>query len=329
VSFRREKFVDRGGPDGGDGGRGGAILFEASRQRNTLVDFRFNKTYRAEDGRPGLGKQMYGRKGLHLTLLVPVGTLIRDDETREVLADLSDEGEQFVIDGGKGGLGNMHFKSSTRRTPRVATPGEDGTELRVHLELKLMSDIGLLGFPNAGKSTLISRISAARPRVAAYPFTTLTPNLGVVDMGEGRSFVVADIPGLIEGAAEGAGLGHQFLRHVDRCKALLQLVSPVDEAADYSVQSILERFQAIQDEVAAYDAKLAKRVRIVALTKTDLLSPDQVKEARKALQEASGAPVYAISAVAGTGLARLKGALVELIDTPPDDDELSSPRHDL
>ena len=306
MSFRREKFLPKGGPDGGDGGRGGAIVFEATRRRNTLVDYRRNKTYRAENGVPGQGRQLYGRFGRDETLLVPIGTIIHDADTNEVLADLTDEGAQFVVKGGKGGKGNMRFKSATRRTPRMSTPGEEGTLLHVRLELKLIADVGLLGFPNAGKSTLISRVSRARPKVADYPFTTLVPNLGVVAVDDESTFVVADIPGLIEGAADGAGLGSQFLRHIERCAAYVHLVSPEDEDV-----SVAERYAAINAELARHDATLVDRPQVVVLSKCDLLDEERAAALQSELGEASGRPVHVISAVTGKGIQPLIYAMYE------------------
>lgn len=305
ISFRREKHVPRGGPDGGDGGRGGAIVFEATRQRNTLVDFRRNKTYRAGDGEPGRGRNQYGKGGKDLTLLVPVGTVISDASTGESLADLATEGDTWRLPGGTGGKGNTHFKSSRRRTPHMASPGEQGIELRLHLELKLLADVGLLGFPNAGKSTFISRVSAAKPRVANYPFTTLTPSLGVVEVEPGSSFVVADIPGLIEGASEGIGLGHQFLRHVERCEALAHLVS-VNPHEDLD---IVERWRAINNELRRYDTALVDRPQILLLSQVDLVDQETLEEQKAALQDAAGVDVIAVSSVTGTGIRQAVGAL--------------------
>lgn len=309
VSFLREAFRPRGGPDGGDGGKGGDLIFEATRQRNTLVDFRWNKVYKAEDGARGGKQRMTGRSGQDLVLWVPVGTQLRDLDTGDLVADLSTEGDRYVIEGGRGGRGNATFKSSTNRTPRQAQPGLPGTEASFLLELKLLADIGLLGFPNAGKSTLISRISAAKPKVASYPFTTLVPNLGVVRLSAGSSFVVADIPGLIEGAAEGAGLGHQFLKHVERCAGYLHLVS-VEELDDTAP---LERFRSLNAELRAYDQALLDRPQVVVLTKTDLLDPAEVETRRAAMQEAIGTRVYAISSVAGDGLGEVVGAAWNLV----------------
>lgn len=314
VSFLREAFMPRGGPDGGDGGKGGDLIFEATRQRNTLVDFRWNKVYRAEDGERGGKNRRTGRSGKPLILWVPVGTQLRDLETGDLIADLAMEGDQHVIAGGIGGRGNVNFKSSTNRTPRYAQPGIEGTEQSFLLELKLLADIGLLGFPNAGKSTLISRISAAKPKIASYPFTTLVPNLGVVRLSEGNSFVVADIPGLIEGAAEGAGLGHQFLKHVERCAGYLHLVS----AEELDGTTPIERFNALNDELRRYDEALLSRPQIVVLTKTDLLDADEVEVRRAALQEAIGTTVHAASSVSGDGVAEVVGAAWNLVGRQAD-----------
>ena len=304
VSFLREKYVPRGGPDGGDGGRGGAVVFRASSSRNTLVDFRFNKVYRATAGRPGGRRQMTGRSGEDEVLLVPVGTVVIEEGTGTVLADLSADEAEWRLPGGRGGRGNRAFASATHRTPLHAEDGAPGTELRVRLELKLLADVGLCGLPNAGKSTLISRLSAARPKIADYPFTTLAPNLGVVFIGEGQSFVVADLPGLIEGAAQGAGLGHRFLRHLDRCKILVHVVSADVEGP------IGDAVAAIRSELDAYDPALSAREQIVALSKVDLVDKPTA-EALAAELGRSGHPVICVSAVRGDGVAELTAALWE------------------
>ncbi len=302
VSFRREKFVPKGGPDGGDGGDGGAVVLRATTSRNTLQDYRTNKVYRAQSGGPGEGAQKTGACGDHLELLVPVGTVVHDLENGDLLADLDKDGAYFVFRGGRGGLGNIHFKSSTNRVPLKATQGEVMDEIRVRLELKLIADVGLLGFPNAGKSTFISRVSAAKPKIAEYPFTTLVPNLGVVRVGDGASFVIADIPGLIEGAAEGHGLGHLFLRHVERCRLLLHLVST--EEWDHSV---VDRFKLLNGELAAYGEHLANLPQIPVLTKTDLVSDDEAARMLAELEAAAGCRGFAISSVKGDGLRSLIG----------------------
>ncbi len=298
VTFHREKFVTRGGPDGGDGGRGGALVFRASRARNTLVDFRFNKTYRAEAGQPGAKRNMTGRSGDDLVLEVPVGTLVYVDDSDEQLADLDEAGKEWRLPGGRGGKGNTHFATATHRTPRFAQDGEPGVELRVRLELRLLADVGLLGFPNAGKSTLISRISAAKPKIADYPFTTLVPNLGVVDVGEGRSFVVADVPGLIEGAAQGAGLGHRFLRHLTRCRLLLHLV-----AADGELDPV-DAVHTLRGELRAYSPELGALEEVVVVTKADLL-PEVEQEEIVSRFRRVGIEARVISSVSGQGVVPL------------------------
>ena len=304
VSFLREKFRPRGGPNGGNGGRGGDIIFEATRARNTLVDIKWNKVYRAQNGGNGQSRDMTGADGADLVIHVPVGTVLTDYETGEYVADLNGEGAVFVIEGGDGGRGNATFKSSTNRTPRFATEGYPGKELMLRMELKLIADVGLLGFPNAGKSTLISSISAAKPKIADYPFTTLVPNLGVVKLDEGQSFVVADIPGLIEGASEGVGLGHQFLKHVERCRAFLHLVAP----DDYEHTAVY-RYEAILKELERYNPALLDRPRFTFLTKADLLSEEERAEHVAALEALTGRPVGCISSVSGQGLKELRWGL--------------------
>lgn len=297
VSFRRAKYAPRGGPDGGDGGRGGAVVFRATTSRNTLVDFRFNKVYRGGSGDPGGANDMTGRSGQDTLLLVPVGTVIADDATGELLADLVAEGDEWRLEGGRGGRGNHFFATPTHRTPTEAQPGEAGVEMRVHLELRLLADVGLLGLPNAGKSTLISRISAARPKIADYPFTTLVPNLGVVSVGEGESFVVADLPGLVEGAAEGRGIGHRFLRHLERCGVLVHLV-----AAD--VDDPVASLDAIDRELAAFDSDLAQKPQIVVVSKIDLVAPEaRAGVLAEVAQARPGA--LAVSSATGDGLRAL------------------------
>lgn len=265
-SFRREMFVPRGGPDGGDGGDGGDVVFTASQRLTTLLDLRYQRHYEAEDGKPGGGSNCTGRRGKSVQVLLPVGTVIYDIATGEMLADLVADGESVTVaQGGKGGRGNSHFATSTNRVPTHFERGTEGEEFALRLELKLLADIGLVGFPNAGKSTLIAAISAARPKIADYPFTTLVPNLGVVRYGEDRSFVVADIPGLIEGAHEGKGLGIQFLRHIERTSLLLHLIDVSEGAADDPLAS----FKIMREELTAYDPTLAKRPFAVVPTKID------------------------------------------------------------
>ncbi|UOO88321.1 GTPase ObgE [Vitreoscilla massiliensis] len=285
-SFRREKFVPRGGPDGGDGGKGGSVIAIADENINTLVEFRFVKKYMAKNGEKGHGADRYGRGADDIVLHMPVGTLIRDIDTDEIVADLTAHGQEVILaKGGKGGLGNIHFKSSTNRAPRQCTPGEDGENRLLHLELKVLADVGLLGMPNAGKSTLISAVSAARPKVADYPFTTLHPNLGVVRMDENHSFVMADIPGLIEGAAEGAGLGHRFLRHLSRTGLLLHVVdlAPFDEGVDPAAEAL-----ALAEELRKYDEALYDKPRWFVLNKLDVLPEEERAERVAAFLAAVG-----------------------------------------
>ncbi|MCU0840342.1 MAG: GTPase ObgE [Thiobacillaceae bacterium] len=310
VSFRREKFVPKGGPDGGDGGRGGSIWAEADRNLNTLVEYRYTRVFRARGGENGRGADCYGKGGADLTLRVPVGTVIQDEATGEVIADLTRHGERALIArGGKGGLGNLHFKSSTNRAPRQSTPGEPGEERRLQMELKVLADVGLLGMPNAGKSTFIRSVSAARPKVADYPFTTLHPNLGVVRVDTEHSFVLADIPGLIEGAAEGAGLGHQFLRHLARTRLLLHLVdiAPFDPEADPVRQA-----RAIVEELRHYDEDLYRKPRWLVLNKVDLLAEAEREARIRAFVRAYDwrGPVFAISAISGDGCQPLIHAIM-------------------
>jgi GTPase len=268
VAFRREKFIDKGGPSGGDGGNGGSVIFKATEQLTTLLDFRYHSLYRSRNGYHGMGSDMNGAGSDDLILETPVGTVVRDAKSGEVLVDLSVAGQTFVIaKGGRGGLGNINFATSTRQTPRFAQDGTPGEEKDLTLELKLLADVGIVGFPNAGKSTLISRVSRAKPKVADYPFTTLVPNLGVVPYKDKKSFVMADIPGLIEGASEGAGLGHQFLRHVERCRVLVHLV---DLSAVIEGRDPVKDFDAINTELKKYSGVLAKKPMVVVANKLDL-----------------------------------------------------------
>lgn len=265
-SFRREMFVPRGGPDGGDGGNGGDVIFTASHRLTTLLDLRYQRYYQAEDGKPGGGSNCTGRRGKSVNVQLPVGTVIYDEESGDVLADLVGDGESTTIaHGGKGGRGNSHFATSTNRVPTHFEHGTEGEERQLRLELKLLADVGLVGFPNAGKSTLISAISAARPKIADYPFTTLIPNLGVVRYGEDRSFVVADIPGLIEGAHEGKGLGLQFLRHIERTSLLLHLI----DVSEWAPEDPIASFEVMRNELGSYDTSLAKRPFAIVATKID------------------------------------------------------------
>lgn len=305
LSFRREKYIPRGGPDGGDGGRGGHVIFKAVSSLNTLLHFRYQKVLRAQKGQAGMGQRKHGSDGEDLLVRVPVGTLIRDSETSEIIADMSSEDQEVIIaTGGRGGWGNNRFKSATNRAPRKTTKGRPGEERELDLELKLLADVGLIGMPNAGKSTLISRISASHPKVADYPFTTLEPHLGVVDLGDYRSCVVADIPGLIPGAHEGKGLGTRFLRHVDRCSLLLHLVdasSPPDQA--------LADFDAISKELELFSAELTRKPRVVVLSKLDVTEAREHEEEIRAGVVAKGFETISISAVSGDGLPKLMGCI--------------------
>ncbi len=305
VSFRREKFIPFGGPDGGDGGRGGSVWLETDSGLNTLVDFRHQRMFKAPRGQDGMGRQMTGAGGDDIVIRVPIGTIVRSIETDEVIGDLTEEGQRLLVaQGGIGGRGNINFKSSTNRAPRQTTPGTPGEQRELHLELKVLADVGLLGFPNAGKSTFIRSVSAATPKVADYPFTTLHPNLGVVRTETDRSFVIADIPGVIEGAAEGAGLGLQFLRHVMRTRLLLQLVdlAPMDPDQDPASQ-----VRTLTSELQRFDAELATRPRWLVMTKSDLLLDEERDEkVASVLAELDWqGPHYVISALAGQGTKQL------------------------
>ncbi len=309
TSFRHEKFIDRGGPDGGDGGHGGSVIFICSRNQNTLMSFRYHKDLVADAGGNGGKTRRHGRSGKDMQVFVPVGTIIYDGD--EMLVDLSADEQSFVVAaGGRGGFGNAHFVSSVRQAPKFAEPGGEGEARDLRLELKLIADVGLVGLPNAGKSTLLSVVSNARPEIADYPFTTLTPNLGVADVQGAGSLLIADIPGLIEGAAEGKGLGDEFLRHVERTAVLLHLV-------DVTSNDIVADYRTIENEVKAYSVKLATQVKIVVLTKTDQSLPELIDEAKKTLKKTlpKGAKLFAISAQAHQGLKELLYATYELVTT--------------
>lgn len=311
LSFRREKYVARGGPDGGDGGDGGDVVLIADESLNTLVDFRYQPLYRAGNGQPGSGRNKTGAHGDARLVRVPVGTSVIDDDTLETLGDLTEAGQELLVArGGRRGLGNAHFKSSVNRAPRRTTAGEPGEVRRLRLQLKLLADVGLLGLPNAGKSTLIAQISAARPKVADYPFTTLVPSLGVVGAGTDNSFVMADIPGLIEGAAQGSGLGVQFLRHLARTRILLHLV----EVAPLDGSDPINNARLIEDELADYSQALCERPVWLVLSKTDLI-PDADREAlqRRFAEAYPGRPVFAVSAVTNAGVRQLTDALLAAV----------------
>jgi GTP-binding protein len=304
VGFRREKFIPLGGPDGGDGGNGGSVWLQADENLNTLVDFRHQTQFRAQRGENGMGRQMYGKAGEDLTITVPVGTVVTNVSTDEVIGDLTRHGDRLLVaKGGKGGLGNMHFKSSITRAPRKATPGEEGEERLLKLELKLLADVGLLGFPNAGKSTFIRAVSAATPKVADYPFTTLYPNLGVVSVEAHRSFVIADIPGLIEGAADGAGLGATFLRHLQRTRILLHLVDMAPMEGGVDGIDPVEQVRAIERELEKHDPELLQKPRWLVLNKADLMFEDEARERADEIIASLGwtRPWYQVSAISREG----------------------------
>lgn len=308
VSFRREKYVDKGGPDGGDGGNGGDVVAKASRNQDTLATFRFKKRVNAEDGVSGSERKKHGRSGKDLLLEVPIGTIITDTEGK-IIADLIEEDQHALIaKGGKGGFGNAHFVSSTRQVPRVAEKGEPGQEYELTLELKLIADVGLVGLPNAGKSTLLSRISNARPEIANYPFTTLTPNLGVVDVDNKSGFLVADIPGLIEGASQGKGLGDEFLKHIERTSVILHLI-------DAYSNDIVADYQTIQNELKNYDIRLSKKPQIILVSKIDGLDEDIVKDIVAQLKKVAlgKTKIMAISSLSGVGLNDMCHAVLKIV----------------
>jgi GTP-binding protein len=314
ATFRREKYEPMGGPDGGDGGRGGSIHVVADRNINTLVDYRYTRVFRAQRGENGRGSDCYGARGEDMVLRVPVGTVISDKGTGQVVADLAQDGQQATLaKGGNGGLGNIHFKSSINRSPRQCTKGEPGEEFELYMELKVLADAGLVGLPNAGKSTFLAAVTAAKPKIADYPFTTLHPGLGVARI-DGREFVIADIPGLIEGAAEGAGLGHQFLRHLARTRLLLHIVdiAPFDEVVDPVAEA-----RAIIEELRKYDEGLYNKPRWLVLNKVDMLPPDERDAKRVAFLREFGwdAPSFCISALSGEGCQALVYAIMEYLES--------------
>lgn len=312
VAFHREKYVASGGPDGGDGGRGGDIIFAADTNLSTLVDFKFRKRYFAENGANGGGSRCNGKSAPDMVIKVPKGTVVREAGTGRVMADLSEDAPVVVAKGGKGGWGNSHFATPTRQCPRFAKPGLPGEEFEVELELKLLADVGLVGFPNVGKSTLISMVSAAKPQIANYHFTTLTPVLGVVSVEAGNSFVMADIPGLIEGASEGVGLGHEFLRHVERCRLIVHVV----DVSGIEGRDPVEDFKAINQELERFNSELAARPQIVAANKCDLAAPEQVAAFRSFAEE-QGYTVFEISAAVKQGLQPLVYEIARQLSTLP------------
>jgi GTP-binding protein len=313
ASFRREKYIQYGGPDGGDGGDGGSVFLEGDSGLNTLVDFRHRRIYKAQNGVQGKGQEKYGKKGENIYIRVPLGTVVTDADSEIAIGDVTEHGQHLLVArGGRGGLGNVHFKSSTNRAPRKFTPGEAGEDIQLQLELKVLADIGLLGFPNAGKSTLISTVSAARPKVAEYPFTTLYPNLGVVRVGIDSSFVIADVPGLIEGAAEGAGLGVQFLKHLQRTRLLLHLVdvAPLDEMPPEDAVRKLEQ------ELLNFDSSLGEKPRWLVFTKTDVLERVEAEEIAARVVKKLGwtAPWFMISSVTRSGTDELVQSIGQALD---------------
>lgn len=311
VAFRREPNVPRGGPSGGDGGNGGSVVLVADEQLGTLLDLRYQKHYKAKNGEPGFDRDKYGASAPDVLVRVPVGTVVHDVDTDEVLCDLSTAGQRFVAaQGGKGGRGNIHFATSTYQAPTKCEPGEAGQERRLRLELKLLADAGLVGYPNAGKSTFISAVSRARPKIADYPFTTLVPNLGVVGLPGGRSFVLADIPGLIEGASEGHGLGHRFLRHVERTRVLLHLIEVSAEPG----RDPLHDYDVINRELERYSPELAQRPQIVALSKLDLTETRDALPSWREQFAARGVALHAVSAATGEGVKELLETLWPLVD---------------
>ena len=313
VSFRREKFIPRGGPDGGDGGKGGDVVFITTSRKRTLYQFRFQKQFKSKNGAHGQGKRKTGKTGQDLVIELPPGTLVTDAETGQIINDLIKSGERLVLaKGGRGGQGNARFKTSTNRSPRFAQPGEPGETKKVKLELKLLADVGIIGLPNAGKSTLITTVSSARPKIGNYPFTTLTPSLGVVETDRGEPFVVADIPGLVKGAHKGTGLGIRFLRHIERTRILVHLV----DVSAIDSDDPLHGYDTINKELAKYNHKLAEKPQIVVLNKIDL--PDALKAAKTFQSAAKGKKVTLISALTGKGVDDLKLQIVQLLDTAHD-----------
>ncbi len=312
VSFHREKYVAAGGPDGGDGGKGGDIVFQVDDNFSTLIDFRYKKKYTAKNGEPGGAKNCTGKSAPDLIIKVPRGTVVKNAVTGRIMADLSTDEPQIIAKGGRGGKGNIHFASSTRQIPRFAKPGFPGEEFEVTLELKLLADVGLVGYPNVGKSTLISVVSAAKPKIANYHFTTLTPVLGVVRTGEERSFVMADIPGLIEGASDGVGLGHEFLRHVERCRLIIHVV----DVSGIEGRDAIEDYEKIEKELLNFSEDLANRPKIVAANKCDMADPEQIARFRKYIEE-KGLPFYEISAATTMGTSELVQAADSMLSELP------------
>ena len=321
ATFRREKYVAAGGPDGGDGGRGGDIYFKVDPNQNTLIDFRFTKKYKAENGQNGSGNRCFGKSGKDLYVMVPIGTVVKDAETGKVIADLSEENQtELILKGGRGGKGNTHFATSTRQAPHFAVDGEKGKEKEVILELKLLADVGLVGFPNVGKSTLISRVSSAKPKIADYHFTTIDPNLGVVKTEHGDSFVMADIPGIIEGASTGIGLGIQFLRHIERTRLLLHVI----DVAGTEGRDPVNDFNKVNEELKNYSEKLSKRKQIIVANKSDVLQDKANMIALEKIAKENNLEIYKISAVTGEGVNELMNHVAEVIKTLPKEEIVES-----
>ena len=317
ISFRREKYVAAGGPDGGDGGKGGDVYFEVDPNSNTLIDFRYKKKFKAQNGNNGEGSNKYGKGGEDLTIKVPIGTVIKDATTNEVLADLSQEGQrELVLKGGRGGKGNTHFATSTRQAPRFSQDGENGEEKELILELKLLADVGLIGFPNVGKSTFLGRTTSATPKIADYHFTTLEPNLGVVKTDYGESFVIADIPGIIEGASEGVGLGLQFLRHIERTRLLLHMI----DVSGSEGRDPVDDFNKINAELQKYSKKLSKRKQIIVANKIDSMQDESLYNELEKMAKENNIEIFKISAVTGEGVSELIKHVAELLKTLPKDD---------
>ncbi len=315
VSFRREKYIAFGGPNGGDGGRGGHVWVEASKDLNTLIDYRYKQHFKAKTGMHGMGRDRHGKAGDDVTIMVPVGTQIIEDETDVIMADLTEDGERILLaKGGNGGWGNARFKSSTNQAPRNANPGEAGEERWVWLRLKLIADAGLIGLPNAGKSTFLSSVTAATPKTADYPFTTLHPHLGVVSLGVGERFVIADLPGLIEGASEGAGLGHRFLGHAERCAAIIHLI-------DVTADDPIGNYRTIRNELESYDEDFKSKPEIIALSKCDAIDPETITAVKAEFEKETGQTPFLISSVAQQGLKPLLSAVYGHVETRRKDEE--------
>lgn len=321
ITFRREKYVAAGGPDGGDGGRGGSVYFTVDPDMNTLLDFRFKRKFKAEDGKNGEGSHRFGKSGEDLYIKVPIGTIVKDAETRKVVTDLSKEGQtELILPGGRGGKGNSHFATSTRQAPRFARDGEKGIEKEFILELKLLADVGLLGFPNVGKSTFISKVTSAKPKIADYHFTTLVPNLGVVKGEYGDSFVIADIPGIIEGASEGTGLGLQFLRHIERTRLLLHFL----DVSGSEGRNPVDDFKVINEELKKYSEKLATRKQVIIANKIDIMQDNSLYEEVEKMAKDNNLELFKISAATGEGLKELMKRISELLKELPKEELIES-----